>query len=1387
MSMKRALLRRAAAAGLVSIAAACGGGGDDAGTGAVDARAASVEIPGAGTVELLASAGAIERAVAVATPAAAPAGVDYPVGFIAIDVGGLLAGEQVTVTLTLPAGTAPNAYVKCTTDTSCAEFPGAAIHDNVVTLTLVDGGAGDTDGAANGRIRDPGAPAIASAPADADHDGVGDASDNCPDLANADQADEDGDGIGNACDTLADNDGDGIANADDNCPATANADQVDADGDGTGDACDALIDSDGDGIANASDNCPTMANAGQGDADGDGAGDACDTDIDGDGAGNGADNCPTVANAGQADADGDGLGDACDGFADTDGDGVTDGSDNCPAVANPDQADADVDGAGDACDALTDTDRDGVADGQDNCPVVANADQADADGDGTGDACDALIDSDGDGVGNADDNCPAVPNPQQQDADGDGAGDACDLLTDSDDDGVADGADNCPAVANADQANYDNLGGGDACDTSASVQFFQSRVQPNLAQCRLCHVDGGPADTPEGNGFQLTRTAAQDLQRFYQAWQGFGRGSTGSRLLTKASNTTPAEAHAGLAPWPLASQAYVDARQLLACWDNPADCALVEESVDADGDGRFDLEDNCPLIANPGQEDADGNGTGDRCELLGSSRGGHAWFDFCEANAWQRELALPADPRSLVAKDNPDAAGNDVYFNSYWKDCHVDADNDTVPDRLDRYVSYAGPADKSLSTEKAHPKTCGDLQDNVRKGAVMMGAAPYDPTLRNADGKPIRRGSTFAADHGGDGTAAGVIPVAAYRELWRTWGTATTAPAPDVFDRMVAERYGLGVLTADNPYPRAGEDPKATNGGTGRLPTGLIQMLGSDGKYTGGIGINCQGCHGSSVAGAFHHGAGGAMLDLGTFGRDLEAVNAFVLQTQGGFVGVGAGLDRVGVAGRTRGTNNAQFSNVTALVGAFSTDSYGNGFNSMFFPLTGDPLFCAYPGFCDPDHANPDVATKLSGAATNGSTGSGDTPAWWNVGHRTVKFVDGLFPADAVRVDMALFFPLFNLTTPAFKFPNPNPSSNSNPFAIAEKFVGEYAQWVDNWLMALKAPAYPLPVDTTLAQAGAKLFHGLDLWSVPGRANPVPKAALGTAYNGNGSCASCHGAYSPAYVNDPAYLKDARLEGIAAFVVPIEAIDTDRVRLDTYDAGTNQAFSNQWIAYDETSFEKAGTQHGDLVRPAYQEKYDCSVQRPVNKRNNGGRLDAQYGRPEGYAAPPLYGVWATAPYFHNGSVPDVWGVLKSADRPRIWERRSNARPADFPADAVMGFDSSLGALDAARLGWKHEKLGCLSGRSIPVLECYPNATDNGAVADDQFDAVPSGQSILGVLYGGVLATWNLANPPILTNADVENRKIYNTAMHSQGNGGHQFTDVLTDEQRRAIIEYLKTL
>ncbi|MEZ4470208.1 MAG: patatin-like phospholipase family protein [bacterium] len=126
---------------------------------------------------------------------------------------------------------------------------------------------------------------------DTDGDGIRNAMDVCPHVADPGQADGDGDGVGDACDNCRDvlnddqrnSDDDALGDACDNCPAHGNPDQADGDADGAGDACDV---------------CPDHDNPDQFDRDGDGRGDACDV-------------CPLFPDPGQEDADGDRIGDAC--------------------------------------------------------------------------------------------------------------------------------------------------------------------------------------------------------------------------------------------------------------------------------------------------------------------------------------------------------------------------------------------------------------------------------------------------------------------------------------------------------------------------------------------------------------------------------------------------------------------------------------------------------------------------------------------------------------------------------------------------------------------------------------------------------------------------------------------------------------------------------------------------------------------------------------------------------------------------------------------------------------------------------------------------------------------------------------------------------------------
>lgn len=111
--------------------------------------------------------------------------------------------------------------------------------------------------------------------------------------------------------------------------------------------------------------------------------------------------------------------------------------------------------------------------------------------------------------------------------------------------------------------------------------------------------------------------------------------------------------------------------------------------------------------------------------------------------------------------------------------------------------------------------------------------------------------------------------------------------------------------------------------------------------------------------------------------------------------------------------------------------------------------------------------------------------------------------------------------------------------------------------------------------------------------------------------------------------------------------------------------------------------------------------------NNPARLEPYAG----YIAPPLDGIWVSAPYLHNGSVPDLEGVLNSASRPKFWSRN---------------FDKPVYNYEIP--GWKYQ-----------------------------------------------------------TETSAHNTSVYNTTLPGYGNYGHYFGDHLSAEQRRAVIEYLKTL
>jgi hypothetical protein len=165
--------------------------------------------------------------------------------------------------------------------------------------------------------------------------------------------------------------------------------------------------------------------------------------------------------------------------------------------------------------------------------------------------------------------------------------------------------------------------------------------------------------------------------------------------------------------------------------------------------------------------------------------------------------------------------------------------------------------------------------------------------------------------------------------------------------------------------------------------------------------------------------------------------------------------------------------------------------------------------------------------------------------------------------------------------------------------------------------------------------------------------------------------------------------------------------------------------------------------------------------------------PNGYEAPPLYGAWASAPYFHNGSIPTIRDVLRPDRRPAIW-RRPLTRPSQ--GGIVQGLDPSLDKYDFTNLGYKYSKLACdTQSPSAPLVPCRPHGTPLSTVEGE-----------LSKQLGSEFWAANQEPTPV-SEDDRQRRMIYNTNEFSLGNQGHEFTQALTDREVDAILEYLKTL
>ena len=587
------------------------------------------------------------------------------------------------------------------------------------------------------------------------------------------------------------------------------------------------------------------------------------------------------------------------------------------------------------------------------------------------------------------------------------------------------------------------------------------------------------------------------------------------------------------------------------------------------------------------------------------------------------------------------------------------------------------------------PANCGELRQRVARGYPLIASAGQ-----------VGAGSFFS---GSSASSNYAFAASDYNTLW---DKVMKLPArPDNFDQLVAERWGMPLSPTRNPYPLPGENPNQTNGGSGQLPMGVTQLRNADGSWTGNLNVTCSICHGGGVGVAADGPGLGAMYGTNSL-SDIT-----VMFTD---------LSRL-----------APQQSALAVISQNKVRGTGNITNFQLFGLLTITDTEGLPGYLS--------------IQTQPSTGTEDPPVWWNIGHRPSKFFDGGQVTDSKRIELSFHFP----GTPTHGSPPGSPPGST--MADDKKWIIDHQQDGDEWITALKSPAWPEnklgSIDTALAEQGAILFHSKNLWDA-NLHNPVPPPN-----GGNGSCAGCHGAYSPRYVHDSAYLDTPALEGVAAYIVPETLIGTDQWRLDGNSQIVADAARSNWFAYNDGPFNAAGI-------PL------CADQNDTALRGN---------RALGYLAPPLYGVWATAPYFHNGAVPSVWEVLKPSDRKPIWRRISKTAREDQAGKVVMGFDSTLAGYDSANVGWKYDALPCGVVGTVPYLDCSPDAT--GVTIQDA----------LGLAYANGGLVWNIANLPILDDQQIEDRKIYNTYSYSQSNAGHEFTSVLTDQERRAIIEYLKTL
>lgn len=370
------------------------------------------------------------------------------------------------------------------------------------------------------------------------------------------------------------------------------------------------------------------------------------------------------------------------------------------------------------------------------------------------------------------------------------------------------------------------------------------------------------------------------------------------------------------------------------------------------------------------------------------------------------------------------------------------------------------------------------------------------------------------------------------------------------------------------------------------------------------VGLTCAACHSGQITyggKTIRFDGLGAIADVTAF---ANAITASIVQTYND----PAKWDRF--SHRVLGTNYNQTTN-QALQTSFSSQVNGiewvqNNTNSAaIFPVT--------PGYGRND-AIASIGNNVFGKDLR-------TPSNYHVANANVSFpfLWDAWKFDWVQYDASVTQPMQRNVGEALGVGAlTNYLTNGTPTPLPDKWKSSTNIYnlasIETNLESLKAPVWPNELfgnfNAGLAKKGRTLF--------------------------NDQCGKCH-APTPIKGVGSRYVK------LAAYIMPLKDISTDPLR--TVNASTARFDPSNLLGIP--SSPQIDLSHGlDIVTEgAKQYFYDQEHLTFKQESNlNGNRPPIAKFQNQQYKARTLDGVWATAPYLHNGSVPNMYELLSPVEQ-----------------------------------------------------------------------------------------------------------------------------------------------